>query len=296
MAREIRLWERTGVEVGGILLGAHPTPSNPTFRIDDYQLTPRRNEDGPIFMLDPREHDRFATARWESREDGRITVGFFRSHRRPGPLRPSLADRTLLTREFAGEVYAALLVEAGEPFTAALFVSTMGELPDQPSVPEFRLDEQSFARLPEFPLTPPAATTAILPRQQFPVWRCVFAAALALVVMLFGVFYFSSAHNGLGRGIELAVNGESPIAGSSPAAGNRVLNISWNHSLPDMQKAASAKLIINDGPVHREVTLAPDELSSCTVAYRRLTAQVQVTLILQMPGAVSVIQSSPWRG
>ena len=194
-----------------MLIGSHPTALNPTFRIEDYQLVPRRPEDGPIFMLDPREHDRFATARWERRQDGRTTVGFFRSHRRTGPLRPSLADRTLLTREFAGETYAALLVDASEPLTTALFVGTQGELPDQPSVPEFRLDERSFSSLPEIPIAgpPPAVPTAVRTQPSaFPLWRYL-VGALAAIALFMAVSYFWTARPALGRGMELSVTGQA---------------------------------------------------------------------------------------
>jgi hypothetical protein len=284
LAREIRAPQSLGSEIGGILFGSHPTAANPTFRIESFQLMPRRAEDGPIFMLDPREHDRFATVRWEDRSDGRTTVGFFRTHRRPGPLRPALADRALLTGEFAGQIYAALLIEATEPLTAALFVSSLGVLPDNPSLPEFRLDERAFSALPELPAPGSEPVEPIPPQVHgFPVWRYALGAVLVLVAILAGLYYWT-LQSDLGKGIELMV------------AGDRVLNISWNHALPDMRKASSAKLTINDGPAHREVILSPDELTAGTVAYRRLSGQVQVSLILQMPGAVSVIQSANWQG
>lgn len=285
LARDIRASETSGIEIGGILLGSHPTVSNPTFRVEGYQLTPRRAEDGPIFMVDPREHDRFATARWEDRSgEGRATVGFFRSHRRPGPLRPSLADRALLTGEFAGQVYAALLVDASEPLTAAFFVASLGVLPENPSLPEFRLDERAFSSLPELPGSDFGGLESALPLPRaFPIWRYAAGALAALLIILAAAYYWT-LQSDLGKGIELTVSGD------------RVLNINWNHALPEMRKASSAKLLVNDGASHREVTLSPEELASGTVAYRRLTGEVQVTLILQMPGAVSVIQSSDWQG
>lgn len=283
IAREIRSSDSLGIEVGGVLLGSHPTAANPTFRIEDYQLVPRRVEDGPIFMLDPREHDRFATARWEDRGDGRTTVGFFRSHRRTGPLRPSLPDRALLTSEFAGQTYAALLINASLPFPAALFVASRGELPENPSVPEFRLDERAFSSLPEVPAAQIDAIESPRRPTAFPIWRYALGAVLVLLLVLAAAYSWTSRSD-LVKGIDLTV------------AGDRVLTISWNHALPEMRRASSARLIVNDGVSHREITLAPDELSSGSVAYRRLTHQVQVTLILQMPGAVSVIQSSTWQG
>lgn len=284
LAREIRGPQAAGMEIGGTLFGSLPTAANPTLRIESFELTPRRPEDGPIFMLDPREHDRFATVRWEDRGDGLTNVGFFRTHRRPGPLRPSLADRALLTGEFAGQSYAALLVEATEPLSAALFVSSLGVLPETPSLPEFRLDERAFSTLPELPGpgSPPVETIPANVRS-FPVWRYALSAVVILVAILAGLYYWTMQSD-LGKGIELTVTG------------GPVLTIAWNHSLPDMRKASSARLTINDGPSHRDVILSPDELLSGTVAYRRLTGQVQVSLILQMPGAVSVIQSANWQG
>jgi hypothetical protein len=281
MAQAIRSSQGIGIEIGGTLIGTHPTASNAIFRIEDFQLTPRRVEDGPIFMLDPREHDRFATARWEDRGDGRTTVGFFRTHRRSGPLRPALADRTLFTGEFAGQTYAALLVEGAEPYTAALFVASRGELPEEPSVGEFRLDQQAFSSLPE--MAAPTGGIELHRPRRVPILRYATVAIMALVLVLTAI-YFWTARSDTVKGIDLAISGD------------RVLSISWNHSLPEMQKAASAKLIINDGASHRELTLSPGELNAGSVAYQRLTKEVQVTLILQMPGAVSVIQSSTWQG
>ena len=238
-----------------------------------------------MFMLDPREHDRFATARWEDTRNGRMTVGFFRSHRRTGPLRPSLADRALLTGEFAGQIYAALLISVSDPLTAAFFVASLGVLPESPSLPEFPFDERAFSSLPEMPASgDPTPTSELYAPQSrpLPIWRYTLAALIVLVLVLGGVYYWTLQAD-LGRGIELTV------------AGDRVLNISWNHSLPEVRKASSAKLIVNDGVSRREVTLTPDDLTTGTVAYRRLTGQVQVTLILQMPGSLAVIQSSNWR-
>ncbi len=238
-----------------------------------------------MFMLDPREHDRFATVRWEdTTSSGRTTVGFFRSHRRTGPLRPSLADRALLTGEFAGQNYAALLVSASDPLTGALFVASLGVLPENPSLPEFPFDERAFSSLPELPAASgtEAASEFYPPSRHFPIWRYTLGTLLALLIVL-GAAYYWTVQSDLGKGIELTV------------AGDRVLTITWNHSLPEVRKASSAKLIVNDGPSHREVVLTPEELSAGTVAYRRLTGQVQVTLVLQMPGTLAVIQSSNWR-
>ncbi len=55
-------------------------------------------EDGAVYMLDPDQHERFAQVRWTAKAAGQAAVGFFRSHSRPGPLKPSLSRPELANR------------------------------------------------------------------------------------------------------------------------------------------------------------------------------------------------------
>ncbi len=136
--------QRVGIEVGGILIGALPAEYAPTLRIDDVEMVPRSPDDGPIYMLDPGQHERFSQIRWKPRAAGRVAIGFFRSHLRPGSLRPSLADRSLLSAEFKQPVYAVLLIQGAEPRTAAFFLATNGRFSEEPAVREFRFDESGI--------------------------------------------------------------------------------------------------------------------------------------------------------
>ncbi|MGA8029086.1 MAG: hypothetical protein WB992_18255, partial [Bryobacteraceae bacterium] len=96
IAGELAQAEKLGIEVGGVLIGTFPKAQLPTLRVEDLEIIPRRPEDGPVYMLDPSQHERFAEARWRAKANGKVPIGFWRSHIRPGPLRPSLADRSLL--------------------------------------------------------------------------------------------------------------------------------------------------------------------------------------------------------
>jgi len=133
--------DRLGIEIGGMLLGSLPDPEIPTLRIDDVAIISRRFEDGAIYMLDPGQQHRLDEIGAAARAQNRDCVGFFRSHMRPGALQPALADRTLLTEQFPQGVYALLLVQSREPRTAAFFLASNGQLPDQPSARKFYFDE-----------------------------------------------------------------------------------------------------------------------------------------------------------
>src|SRR5450631_3669841 len=101
--------ERQGIEVGGLLLGTLPSPESPTLRIDEVSMIGRRFEDGAIYMLEPGQQNRFAEIRESAKTRGKVPVGFFRSHLRPGPLQPSVADKALLAEQFGQSLYVLLL-------------------------------------------------------------------------------------------------------------------------------------------------------------------------------------------
>ena len=149
IAHELAQAERLDTEIGGVLIGKLLKGSTATLRIDEVQMIPRRPEDGAIFMLGPDYRKRFPEVRAAAKARHRAAVGFFRSHCRSGPLRPALADRTMLAEEFKDEAYVFLLIEAHKPHRAAFFLAENGELPKEPSVREFRFDEAEFRALPE---------------------------------------------------------------------------------------------------------------------------------------------------
>lgn len=271
--------QRVGIEVGGILIGALPAEYAPTLRIDDVEIVPRSPDDGPIYMLDPGQHERFSQIRWKPRAAGRVAIGFFRSHLRPGSLRPSLADRSLLSAEFKQPVYAVLLIQGAEPRTAAFFLATNGRFSEEPAVREFRFDEAEFSSLPEIPAE--AAPPERRSETKRPVDRRFYAQIAALLLIGVGacvLLWFLGGRTALpqwfsSRGrLELAVTPR-----------NRILRISWNHAASEFAHASGGTLAIHDGTSRREIKLGLDELRLGAVDYEQESPRVEVTMTLDAP-------------
>ncbi len=115
IVKELAKADRLGIEVGGVLVGSFPDAYMPTIRVEDVEMIPRGAEDGATYLLDPNQQAGFAQVRWGARARGTAALGLFRSHLRSGPLRPSLADRSLLSAQFKQAIYAALLVQGKPP-------------------------------------------------------------------------------------------------------------------------------------------------------------------------------------
>ncbi len=277
IAGEMKLAEKQGVEIGGILIGSQPSEPSPTLRIDDFEIIRRRAEDGSIFMLDPKERDRFLTSRWDTTMKGRSGIGFFRTHLRPGPMQPSLADKTLLSQELREKVHSILLISGTEPYTAAFFIGAESNLSETPSIPEFRFDENEFRSLPEVS-TRPGSNSRSSAR-----WRWYAGMLLVLLLALCAELYHLKTSGGSDpNSIELAI------------AGSDILDISWNRSASDLKRATSAKLSIIDGPSRREILLGQDELRLGRVRYHHFGSDVKVILQLRMPDSTSTTQSATW--
>jgi hypothetical protein len=287
--QELVAAEASGIEIGGVLVGSLPNNYSSTLRIDDIELIPRSSQDGTTFMLDPSQEDRFAEVRWRARAKERTALGLFRSHKRPGHLRPSIADRTLLSAEFQSTVHTLLLVGAAEPYTAAFFISADGQLPPESSVREFRFDESEFKSLPELDLEP---------QDQRPTQKLKSKGSLgtvaALGVIASGViallWYFNQSVISLpsfmsrSQQLQLVVTGE-----------NRLLHISWNHAAKDLDHASGATLIIRSKAGVREIKLGTDELRLGSVDCEVNSPNVEMTLALNKPGSVSISQSVIWK-
>jgi hypothetical protein len=274
IARELAQAERLGIEVGGVLIGALPNGGALTLRVDDIAMVPHPPEDGPIYMLNPGQRQHFSEIRAKAAARGKAAVGFFRTHIRPGPLRPSLADRTFLATEFTEPVYAVLLIQGREPHTAAFFLSSQGDLAVHPSVREFRFDEAEFRGLPEilaedgrrtaYPVPAPIAGAR---SSRMLVWVLLSAFAVTLALW--------SVSRGGNRLLASSDRVDLALAGSGD-----VLRISWNHDARELARATGATLVIDDGSSRREVALGPDELKLGAVEYERATQRVHVTMIL----------------
>ena len=287
--QELAAAESAGVEVGGVLVGSLPNSYSSTLRIDDIEMIPRSPKDGATFMLDPNQEDQFAAVRWRARAKERAALGLFRSHARPGHLRPSIADRTLLSAEFQNPVYALLLVQATEPYTAAFFVSADNQLPPESSVREFRFDESEFKSLPELDGEPQdqRPTKKLKSRGGLGTVAALAVIALGIVALL---WYFNQSvipipsFSSRSQELQLAVTGET-----------RVLHVSWNHAAKDLDHASGATLAIRSKTGLREVKLGPDELRLGSVVCEVNSPSVELTLALNKPGSISVSQSVIWK-
>lgn len=287
ISAELAEVEKLGIEVGGVLIGSFPSANTPTLRIEDFEMIPRRPEDGAVYMLDPDQHERFAQVRWAAKSAGRAVIGFFRSHSRPGPLKPSLADRSLLAGQFSQATYAVLLIQAGDPRMAAFFIAANGQLPEDSSVKEFRFDEKAFLSLPEIPHD--AAVEQAPPRARAA--RYVLGAVLVLILLIAGVLFWPRAKSASSPG---GAGTPSNDFGLAVTASDRLLKISWNQSAQEISAATDATLVIRDGPSRREIKLGPDELKQGIVEYERNSQQVEMTMTLNTPGSTSPSQSIAW--
>jgi hypothetical protein len=283
ICQELAQAEKPGIEIGGVLIGSFPSTHTPTLRIENFEIIPRRPEDGAVYMLDPDQQERFANVRWTAKGLGQ-TVGFFRTHTRPGPLKPSLADRGLLAGQFHQATYVVLLIQAREPHTAAFFIASNAQLPDEPSVKEFRFDEKSFKALPEIQEDATASERAGRPRNAA---RFAFAG-IPLLILLIGATVFWLRFN--------AVRTAANPLGLAVTASDHLLKVSWNHAARQIMAASDATLVISDGATRREIKLGPDELKRGSVDYQPNTQQVEMTMTLNTPGSSSASQSIDWSG
>jgi hypothetical protein len=206
-----------------------------------------------------------------------VPVGFFRSHLRPGPLQPSLADRTLLTEQFAQGTYALLLINSSAPRAAAFFLTANGQLPDQPSARSFYFDSEEFKFLPEVPgdalAGQPKARPAQTTRRAYH-WVAWISLVVLLTLLVIGIF-----SNDLARIVRPPAN---KLDLKATPIGN-VLKISWDHNAGFMRKARGAVLRISDGASQQEVHLGPDELRLGEVDYEHSTKQIEITMTLDLP-------------
>lgn len=282
LQNEVESARETAVEIGGVFLGQAPQPSSPVLRIDDVVPVLRRPEDGPIFMLDPGEHDRFLTTRWDARSSGLQSVGFFRTHVRSGPLRISLADRTLVTGHFTQQAMLVMLVQAKAPHRAAVFAGRGALLPVAPVVPEFVLDRSAFESL-------PAPERGAKPgRPRIP---AVLFWLLCAVVLVGVAAVAYRTWSDLSR----AIPGAEAAGPALHVTNGPLLTITWNHYASNVKDALSGKLTIVDGNIRRDVPLGPDALQLGAAEYQPATNTVVVTLTLAMRDATNIVQSVTWR-
>ena len=293
---EIDAAEKLGIEVGGVLIGSFDDSPPATLRIEEFELVPRNPDDGPVYMLDAGQRQYLAGLRVGATARGISPVGFFRSHLRPGPLRPSLADRSLLVGQFKDPVYAVLLIEAREPRMGAFFLALNGQLSTEPAVEEFRFGERALRSVRE--IQPNAASEKYKSGSERNSYaagsghrarRYALLSVLLLIALSAGILSWpllSGLLSSFGR-LDLAIE-----------QSDQVLKISWNHAVLGLSRATDASLVIADGTNHRVIQLGRDELEWGVVEYEPQTPnqQIHVTLTVSMPGTPSLTQSADWQG
>ncbi|MFL6416080.1 MAG: hypothetical protein ACJ74Y_10490 [Bryobacteraceae bacterium] len=280
-------------EIGGALVGSLPNSYSPTLRVEDVEMIGRSDADASTFIIDPSQENRVEEVRLRARETGRSVVGLFRSHKRAGALRPSLADRGLIASLFSEPVCVLLLVEGSEPHSAAFFVGQNRQLPADPSVREFRFDEREFKLLPEVELEPvvprPVQKQRPIPKRN--VQRAWMAVAALIVVALISVILQGSR---TGRGIPLLRSDELDLRASREGPG---LRISWNNASRAFDQASGARLVIKrEGMADETIQLGLDELRLGAVEIENSTPRVDLTLEVEAPGSSSATQSVRWQG
>jgi hypothetical protein len=282
LAAELKAAEKLDVEIGGVLIGVVLSGRVPTVRIEAVEMIPRGADNGGIYIPGPDHLTRFAEIRKTARAQHRTALGFFRSHCRPGPLKPSLADRSLLDAEFKSAVNLLLLVQSAAPHTAAFFVAERGEWPEDASVREFRLSEDEFRALPEVEAETAGAEAPGSGR--FPTNWYIGAALAGLVVVLAG-FWLSS-----GGGIAMG----SPRLDLKVAPSGHLLRISWNHDARQIGPASIGTVVIADSGSRREIKLGTDELKMGAVEYDGAGRRVEITMSVNTPGAPQLSESANW--
>jgi hypothetical protein len=300
ISNEVARAEKLGTEVGGVLVGSFPNAYSPTLRIDEVEIVPRGAEEGAIYVLDPGQHERFAEIRSRARIRQRDAVGFFRTHLRPGLLRPSLADRSLLSREFRDSLYAVLLIEGLEPHAANFFLAFDGHLSGEPSVRNFRFDEREFRALPEVQpeaATPRAPDPLLEPKQRSStkvygakVYASV-AALCAIAVFACILIWSFSRQTPLPH-----ILGEANPINLSVMESGGLLRITWDDSAHEFDGASGATVLITDGASRREFKLGVDELRLGAIEYERSGSPVQVRMTVDGTGSTSSNQTVYWTG
>jgi hypothetical protein len=287
IAVHVNISKELGTEVGGLLIGSLIESPIPTLRIENVEMVSNGSDDDTVFLPEPSRLQTYAGSARNERETG--IVGFFRTHARIGPMRPSLADRSIFAQEFRNSPYAVLLIQAQPPHSAAFFIAASGQLPDEPSVREFEFDESAFKALPE---VPPEGAEAAHPVQATTGRLGLYAriAALILIAIAACALMWSFARQPMGPRwfgsadqLQLAISSD-----------DKLLRISWNHSAKDLNQATGATLVINQGGQRSELQLGMDDLRLGSVEYQGTGGQVNAQIILNMPTGPVPADSAKW--
>lgn len=280
-------------EVGGLLIGSFPKAPTLTLRIEDFVLLERRADDERRFTLSIEQRARLSTMRHKLLQQQRRVLGLFRSHLRKEKLVLSTADRELIAGEFGRAIHVALLMQAEAPHTGAFFLTDAeGAMQAAPPLPEFQFSAEEIARLAPRStsmVSPPAIgqpveTSAALvsaDRPQFGLWVTVAWGAAVLLLCLSFTAWAPWTMGALfaREGLHLSVQPRGSM-----------LELRWNRHQPDLSRAASAILIIQDGGVERRLALTPAQIREGRVAYRPAGDRVTFRLNVPLPDSAELVQ------
>ncbi len=289
ISRELAEAEALDIEIGGVLIGKVLKGPAATLRIDEIEMIPRRPEDGAIYVLGPDYQKRFPEVRAKAKARHKVAVGFFRSHCRSGPLRPAIADRTMLTAEFKDSAYVFLLIESREPHKASFFIAETGELANEPAVREFRFNEAEFKALPEIEAEDIGATAPISAGARAGINWYTWGAAAAAVVIVLAVWLIA------GRpAVSDWLGAASQQLDLKLTASQEILKISWNHDAREIGPSSTATLVIGDGKNRREIKLGADELKLGSVDYDSSGRPIEVTMTVNNSDSAPLTQTAGW--
>lgn len=282
--------EAQGFEVGGLLIGSFPKAPALTLRIEDFILLDRRADDEKQFELSVEQRARLSTLRHRMIEQQRRPLGIFRSHLRAGEekLALSAADRELIAIEFGRAIHVGLLIRAEPPHTGAFFLpGPDGALGSAPPLPEFQFNAEDLARLaPRSAMLAPVAVPETVDRPpaaqpRFPRWMAGAWLAAALVICLCLTVWAPITKRMLfAGGLRLGVERRGGM-----------LELVWNRKQPDLERARSALLTIEDGGAERRVVLGPAEIRSGRVAYKPVAQQVKFRLSVILRDSTELAQT-----
>lgn len=300
IAAQVNTSDQLGTELGGFLIGSFPSANVPTIRIDDIEMVSNGSDDDTVFLPEPSEYQKYPEVRGRARVRDATVVGFFRSHARIGPMRPSPADRSILTQEFKNRPYVVLLIQTKTPHRAGFFVASNGQLPQEPSVREFEFEENEFKALPEVPVDNPHGTDKKAP------WRMpaipagklrpyATIGALLIIAAVACAFMWSFARQAtIPRWFGSTNQLHLAVAPENGASRRSLLRITWDHSASELNQASGATLVIVDGALRSELPLGLDELRLGAVDYQGTNSRVNVQMMLNTPEGQTLGDSAEW--
>jgi hypothetical protein len=315
--RGYSLVPKRGAEIGGILLGAILPGPTETVLVKDFEAIPSDYTQGPVYVLNGRDRNRFRDRLLELATLSESTpkpVGYFRSHTGDG-IQFKVEDTTLMHEFFPDDLHVALIIKpsAFSGSTAQVFVRENGafETRSADAAAAFRARDHHAVRseprrnmkrelepAAEPPVTEDDArdTTTREVRPQPP--RSA-ARLLAWICLSIGLVVLGGS---IARLVNTRQAGDTAVVAGDPySAGIRIdrvgdaLLLTWNRSAAAVQSASRATIAITDGGVTKTVALDSVQLRSGSVLYRHVAPEIHFRFEVHLTNDRSVIETALWR-